>query len=133
MDKILCKDYICFFIKTFFFYIVDYRENFQMEIQRLINGKDYHPLMLLNLKMITVRHYTIYIYFKQNGVIISAAIYSTTCTNSCIKVDFQGYGVKRHFQQYFSYVVMVSSIGGGNWSTRKKAQTCCKSLTNFII
>ena len=25
-----------------------------------------------------------------------------------------GYGVKRHFQQYFSYI--VSFIGGGNWS-----------------
>jgi hypothetical protein len=24
------------------------------------------------------------------------------------------YGVKRHFQQYFSYIVVVSFIGGGN-------------------
>jgi len=24
------------------------------------------------------------------------------------------YGVLRHFQQYFSYIVMVSFIGGGN-------------------
>jgi hypothetical protein len=23
-------------------------------------------------------------------------------------------------------------IGGGNWSTRRKPTTCCKSLTNFI-
>ena len=29
-----------------------------------------------------------------------------------------GYGVKRHFQQYFSYIVEVSFIGGGNRSTR---------------
>jgi hypothetical protein len=28
------------------------------------------------------------------------------------------YGVKRHFQQYFSYIVEVSFIGGGNKSTR---------------
>jgi len=38
------------------------------------------------------------------------------------------YGVYRHFQQYFSYIVAVSFIGGGNRSTRRKPQTCCKSL-----
>jgi hypothetical protein len=27
------------------------------------------------------------------------------------------YGAKRHFQQYFSYIVAVSFIGGGNCST----------------
>jgi len=42
------------------------------------------------------------------------------------------YGVYRHFQQYFSYIVAVSFIGGGNRSTRRKPPTCCKSLTNFI-
>ena len=31
-----------------------------------------------------------------------------------------------HFQQYFSYIVEVSFIGGGKWNT------CSKSLTNFI-
>jgi hypothetical protein len=30
------------------------------------------------------------------------------------------YGVYHHFQQYFSYTVTVSFIGGGNWSTRRK-------------
>jgi len=30
------------------------------------------------------------------------------------------YGVYRHSQQYFSYIVTVSFIGGGNRSTRKK-------------
>jgi len=29
----------------------------------------------------------------------------------------QGYDVLRHFQQYFSYIVAVSFIGGGNRST----------------
>jgi hypothetical protein len=43
-----------------------------------------------------------------------------------------GYGVKRPFQQYFSYIVVVSFIGGGNRSTRRKPQTCRKSLTNSI-
>jgi hypothetical protein len=28
-----------------------------------------------------------------------------------------GYGVYRHFQQYFSYVVVVNCIDGENWST----------------
>ena len=30
------------------------------------------------------------------------------------------YGVLRHFQQYFSYIVAVSFIGRGNQSTRRK-------------
>ena len=39
------------------------------------------------------------------------------------------YGV----QQYLSYIVAVSFIGGGNWRTlRKPLLTCHKSLTNFI-
>ena len=37
------------------------------------------------------------------------------------------------FQQYFSYIVAVSYIGGGNQSTQWKPTTCRKSLTNFII
>jgi hypothetical protein len=35
-------------------------------------------------------------------------------------------------QQYFSYVVAVSSIGGGSRRTRRKPPTCRKYLTNFI-
>jgi len=30
------------------------------------------------------------------------------------------YGVQRHFQQYFSYIVAVRLIDGGNWCTRRK-------------
>jgi hypothetical protein len=29
-------------------------------------------------------------------------------------------GVEHHFRQYFSYIVAVSFIGGGNWSTLRK-------------
>ena len=43
-----------------------------------------------------------------------------------------GYGVYRHFQQYCSYIVAVSFIGGVKRSTRRKPPTCRKSLTNFI-
>ena len=31
---------------------------------------------------------------------------------------------KRHFQQYFSYIVVVSFIGGGSWRTRRKPPIC---------
>ena len=44
-----------------------------------------------------------------------------------------GYGVKRHFQQYFSYIVAVGFIGGGNRSTQRKRPTGRKSLTKFIM
>jgi len=37
-------------------------------------------------------------------------------------------GAQRHFQQYFSYIVAISFIGGGNRRTRRKQSTCCKSL-----
>jgi hypothetical protein len=30
------------------------------------------------------------------------------------------YGAYPHFQQYFSDIMVVSLIGGGNWSTRRK-------------
>ena len=43
-----------------------------------------------------------------------------------------GFGVLCHFQQYFSYIVAVSFIGGGNRSTLGKPPTCRKTLTNFI-
>ena len=37
----------------------------------------------------------------------------------------------RHFQQYYSYIVAVCFIGGGNQSTQRKPLTCRKSLTSF--
>ena len=40
------------------------------------------------------------------------------------------YGVKRHFQQYFSYIGVVSFIGGGNRCTGRKPPTCRKSQTH---
>ena len=42
------------------------------------------------------------------------------------------YGLQRHFQQYFSYIVTVSFIGGGNRRTRRKPPTSRKSLTDFV-
>jgi hypothetical protein len=43
------------------------------------------------------------------------------------------YGVQRHFQQYFNYIVEVSFIGGGNRSARRKPPTCRKSLIHYHI
>ena len=37
-----------------------------------------------------------------------------------------------HFQQYCSYLVSFSFIGGGNPSIRRKPPTCRKSFINFI-
>ena len=46
--------------------------------------------------------------------------------------NIQGYGVQRYFQQYFSYIMAVSFIGGGNRSTRRKPPTYRTSPINFI-
>ena len=54
----------------------------------------------------------------------------TMFMNTVIKKRW--YSVQRHFQQYFSYIVVVRFIGGGNRSTQKKPPTCHKSLTNFV-
>jgi hypothetical protein len=44
------------------------------------------------------------------------------------------YGVQRHFQQYFSYFVVVSFIGGGNRSTRRELTAAChwQSLSHNV-
>jgi len=47
----------------------------------------------------------------------------------CIKVAV--YGVQ-HLEQYFSYIVAASFIGGGIRSIGRKPLTCHKSMTNFI-
>jgi hypothetical protein len=39
-----------------------------------------------------------------------------------------GNGIQCHFQQYFSYIVAISFIGGGNQNTQRKPPTCRKSL-----
>ena len=41
------------------------------------------------------------------------------------------YGIYRHFQQYFSYIVAVSFIGVGNRSPQRKPLTCRKSLLKY--
>jgi len=41
------------------------------------------------------------------------------------------YGIQRHFQKYFSYIVVVSFIGGRNRSTQRKPPTCRKLLADY--
>jgi len=58
-----------------------------------------------------------------------------TCNNKAIYIRCMFYGFmvfNATFQQYFSYIVAVSFIGGGNGSTRRKPPTYRKVLTNFI-
>jgi hypothetical protein len=50
----------------------------------------------------------------------------------CKWIKGYGYGIWRHFQQYFSYIMKGSFIGRGNRSTQRNLLTCHKSLTPFI-
>jgi len=43
------------------------------------------------------------------------------------------YGVKSHFQQYFSYIVAVSFIGGGNRRTRRKPPQVTDKLYHIML
>jgi hypothetical protein len=42
------------------------------------------------------------------------------------------FGVWRHFQQYFSYIMAASFSGGRSRSTRREPSTMGKQLVNFI-
>ena len=42
------------------------------------------------------------------------------------------FGVQRHFQQYFSYIMVISFNGGRSRSTRREPPTMGKQLINFI-
>ena len=64
------------------------------------------------------------------GVII-ICFFPTLNKVFCIVLFFVWWCLKLYFQQYFSYIVAVSFIGGGNRRTRRKPLTCCKSLINF--
>ena len=90
--------------------------------------------MFKNKVMIFLQIYQIYLQSRdrhrflrstvlmQNINLVFASTYSS----------FMVYCVLRHFQQYFSYIVAVSYISGGNRSTRGEPPICRKSLTNFI-
>jgi hypothetical protein len=56
-------------------------------------------------------------------------------TNTLLNISWLvGFMVfKCHFQQYFSYIVVVSFIGGGNRRNRRKSPTCRKSLYHIML
>ena len=57
--------------------------------------------------------------------------FSQICKKKNMSIPFAldlGYGVQRHFQQYFSYIVAVSFIGGENLS-----QVTDKLLHNVVL
>jgi hypothetical protein len=54
-------------------------------------------------------------------------------TNISLHRGDEGYGISHNFQQYFSYIVAVSFIGGGNRHIQRKPSTCRKSLTKFLF
>ena len=81
-----------------------------------------------------IYHFKIFYFIFEVPVILSVRR-DTRCPVNNFNIILFGwlYGaLKRHFQQYFSYIVAVNFIGGGNRNTQKKPPTCRKSLTNFI-
>ena len=48
-------------------------------------------------------------------------------------MDFWVYGIERHFQQYFSYIVVVNFISAGNRSTQRKPPTFYPKLIFILI
>ena len=54
------------------------------------------------------------------------------CINSTIWLCVMVIAFNATFNNISVIIMAVSFIGGGNFSTRRKPPTCCKSLTNFI-
>ena len=66
----------------------------------------YHMIHIFSIPVYITRFtFSLYLYISHDSHFLYTCIYHT------------GYGVLRHFQQYFSYIVAVSFIGGGNPST----------------
>jgi len=73
---------------------------------------------------------------NEHSLTIKFETYDTTrilkIFNDFFLVALGIYGIQRHFQQYFSYIVAVNFIGGVNRTTQRKPSKYRKSLTNFI-
>ena len=77
------------------------------------------PLLLS--KMITI---------TENRNFFTIAIYYLNFNRN--EVGWLTCGVEHHFQQYFSYIMAVSFIGGGNQSTRGKTTDLSQVADKFI-
>jgi hypothetical protein len=91
-----------------------------MSLQKSLHCKSETSITLIQNRNFTTDDYIIY--FKP--------IYDNILRKSLVLGIGLVYGVKRHLQQYFSYIVVVSSIVGGK---RRKPPTCRKSLTLYHI
>ena len=72
------------------------------------------PLMLPSKVITLLINFAIYIYIYEN-----LQVYKDQPGYVYILKYNQGHGVERHYQQYFSYIVMVSFIGGGNSNSQR--------------
>jgi len=54
------------------------------------------------------------------------------CADVCAELKLKLWCLAPLSTLYFSYIVAVRCIGGGNCCTRRKSPTSRKSLTNFI-
>jgi hypothetical protein len=72
-------------------------------------------------------------YFLMEMINTHASAILPYIANKECRMDYDGLGLWfwRHFQHYFSYIVAVSFIGGGNRSTRRKPPTFRRSLTKL--
>ena len=87
----------------------------------IIKGQYYQRSILSNVDIIKGQYY-------QRG----GGVEQSEVTKGLIRRRIVGWGVSRHFQQYFSCIVVVSFIGGGNRCDHRKPPTCPKSQTNCI-
>jgi hypothetical protein len=87
----------------------------------IIKGQYYQRSILSNVDIIKGRYY-------QRG----GGVEQSEVTKGLIRRRIEGWGVSHHFQQYFSCIVVVSFIGGGNRCGHRKPPTCRKSQTNCI-
>ena len=99
-----------------------------------VTGRSHFSRIFFSGLLVSLKH-CVYIIIIIRGKILNIIIKSIYVTRKPYwfeLVCWLVYGVQRHFQKYFSYIVAVSFITGGNQSTRRKQPTCHKTLTNLI-
>ena len=111
-----------------------------------IRGKRWLFVLLIFVELITITISTFFLYSAysvevtlqytawlslRNVIEIQHAMMEVIELAIWVQFDCLFDGVSRHFQQYFSYIMTVSFIGGGNQRTQRKPPTCRKSLKNL--
>ena len=101
-------------------------KTWQLITIKLITAKTADKCQLITLRQETLAIFPHFLCILQMQVLFEGIFHSCTSASGLV------YSVYCHFQQYFSYIMAVSFIDGGNLTTWRKPPTCCKSLTNFI-